>query len=115
MNKTSIETEPAAVKNPVMTLITKEQRKALIKAGYNNMRPIVKIFGGAFTWLITGEEDGILYGYADLSMDCIEWGGLFSVEELATMKYSCFYFERDLHFEDDPKVEYLKLDTLSGI
>ena len=53
-----------------MKLLTKELIAKLNKAGYDNETPICKLFTpwGRATWLITGMEDGILYGYADLGM-----------------------------------------------
>jgi hypothetical protein len=71
---------------------------------------------GAATWLINCEEDGILYGYADLGMQCVEWGGIASREEILSIKGPFgLKIERDLHFKDDPSVDYLKLETLAGI
>lgn len=115
MNTTTNENEVGSVKNIVMTLITKDQMKALKNAGYNGARPIVKLFSGNLTWLITGIEDGILYGWADLGMECVEWGGLVDVSELPTFKVGPFYLERDRYFVDDPSVNYGELDSLTGI
>jgi len=103
-----------AIKNPVMTLITKAQYSELVKAGYQNMRPIIKLFGGPVTWLVTGIEDGILYGYGDLGQGCVEWGGLISEDELPTLKTGFMYLERDLHFKDDPSVNWLDRESLVG-
>jgi hypothetical protein len=65
---------------------------------------------------VTGEEDGILYGWGDLGMGCVEWGGLFSREEVEAIKGPLnMKIERDLHWKDDPTVDYSKLDTLMGV
>jgi hypothetical protein len=103
------------IKNRVMTLITKSQMEQLIKAGYEGTRPVVKLFCCQVTWLVTGIEDGILYGYGCLEQGCVEWGGLCHVDELAGMKVGPFYFERDYHFVDKVTVEYGSLDSLVGI
>ena len=101
-----------------MKLLTKEIESKLTKAGYDGTRPICKFFTpwGRATWLITGIEDGILYGYADLGMDCVEWGGIGTVEELESIKGPFgLGIERDLHWEDDPNVNYLDKDSLVGV
>lgn len=105
------------IKNPVMTLITKAQYKKLMDIGHENMIPIVKIFGGSATWLLTHiDEDGIAYGYADLGMGCVEWGSLFEVTELETLRYGkIFYFERDRWFEHKEGTNYLEMTSLVGI
>jgi len=101
-----------------MKLFTEEINKQLAKCGYNNERPIFKLFApwGEGTWLVTGEEDGILYGWADLGMQCVEWGGLFSREEVESIKGPFgLKIERDLHWKDDPTTNYGNLETLCGI
>ena len=101
-----------------MKIFTKEIEEALKKSKYSDMRPIFKLFcpWGAGTWLVTSEEDGILNGYADLGFGCVEYGGLFSREEMLDIKGPFgLKIERDLHFKDDPSVNYLELDTLAGI
>lgn len=110
MNMTSL-----AIRNPFGVLITKAQREALQKAGYAGTDPIIKLFVGPLTWLITGEEDGILYGWADLSMNCVEWGGLVHVNELPSIKQGPFYLERDRYFKHVPGTKYGLLETLAGI
>jgi hypothetical protein len=100
-----------------MKLFTKEISEKLVKAGYNNMRPICKLFTpwGQCTWLVTGEEDGILYGYGDLGMGCVEWGGLFTKEEVEAIRGPAgLKIERDLHFTDDPSINWLEKDSLVG-
>lgn len=98
-----------------MTLITKEQYTQLVKAGSNNMKPIIKLFGGPLTWLVTGIEDGILYGYADLGQQCVEWGSLVHESELPTLKTGFMYLERDRYFKHQEGKNYLELDSLVGI
>jgi len=99
-----------------MKLLTKEIEKKLVKAGYAGMRPICKFFTpwGCATWLITGMENGIMYGMADLGMDCVEWGGIGTVEELEAIKgpYG-LGIERDLNWRAKPGVNYLELDSLA--
>lgn len=101
--------------NPVMLLINKAQYRLLLAAGYDGTVPIVKLFCGPATYLLTGIEDGIAYGYADLSMGCVEWGGICAVDDFATMKVGPFYFERDRHFSHVEGTNYLDLDSLVGI
>ena len=103
-----------AIKNPVMTLIRKSDYTNLLAAGVMNMRPIIKLFGGPVTWLVTGIEDGILYGYGDLSQGCVEWGGLISEDELPTLRTGFMYLERDRYFKDDPSVNWLDKESLAG-
>lgn len=67
------------------------------------MIPIVKLFGGSVTLLLTGERDGLLYGFADLGMGCVEWGGIMPVEELARFTVQLgLPLERDLFFKPKP-------------
>ena len=103
-----------AIKNPVMTLITKAEYEKLVKAGHPNMRPIIKLFVENLTWLVTGIEDGLLYGYADLGMDCVEWGSLCHEDDLPAMKGRIAYLERDRYFKDSPEVNWLDKDSLVG-
>ena len=108
-----------SIKNVVMTLITKDQYNQLVKAGHDNSKPIIKLFVGPLTWLVTGIEDNILYGYADLSQGCVEWGSLVHEDELPTIKAGPFYLERDRYFKpkvtDEPMKFYCGLDNLVGI
>lgn len=106
---------PESIKNPVMTLITKAEMTKLVKAGYAGMTPIVKLFMGPITWLLTGYEDGYFYGYGDISQGCVEWGGLTNEEELPTLKVGIAYIERDRHFSHVDGTKYLDLKTLTGI
>ena len=98
-----------------MKLLTADLKKKLTKAGYNNMNPLCKLFTpwGRATWLITGIEDGILYGFADLGMGCVEWGGIGSIEQLEAIKGPFgLRVERDLYWIDDPTVNYMDMDSL---
>ena len=97
------------------TLLTKADLNKLAKVGYQNMVPVVKLFVGPLTWLVTCIDDGILYGYSDLSLGCVEWGSLTSLEELPTIKTGPFCLEKDRWFKPNKDVEYLGLETLSGV
>ena len=110
-----VNTEVKAIKNPVMTLITKAQLKKLNEVGHENMKPIVKLFGGPLTWLVTSIDDDVLYGYGDLSQGCVEWGALCHISELPTMRTGFSFLERDRYFTPKPGVKYLEMETLSGI
>jgi hypothetical protein len=103
-----------AIKNPVMTLIRKSDYTKLIESGSMGMRPIIKLFGGPLTWLVTGIEGGILYGYADLGMGCVEWGSLCHEDELPTFRAGFAFIERDRFFEDDVTINWLEKDSLVG-
>jgi len=102
-----------------MKIFTKEIEEKLVKSKYgSDQRPIFKLFTpwGRATWLVTAEEDGILYGWADLGMQCVEWGGLFNREEMLAVKGPFgLKIERDLHFRDDSTKEYHKMESLCGI
>lgn len=101
-----------------MKLFTKEIEEKLTKAGYDGTRPICKLFTpwGACTWLVTGEEDGILYGWGDIGQQCVEFGGLFSREEVEAIRGPAgLKIERDLYFKDDGVTDYGSLETLAGI
>ena len=102
-----------------MKLLTAELKKALTKAGYDNETPICKLFTpwGKATWLITGMEDGILYGYADLGMGCVEHGSIATIEEMESIRGPFqMKIERDLYWTPPEKeVEYWKLDSLMSV
>jgi DUF2958 family protein len=109
-------TTPESVRNKVMVLIPKADMTKLVKAGYDNRKPIIKLFVANITWLVTGIEDGILYGYGDIGQQCVEWGSLIHVDELPTLKAGPFYMERDRFFTPKPDgFNYTELETLSGI
>jgi len=97
-----------------MTLIPSPVYSALATAG-ESMVPLLKLFGGPLTWLVTSIEDGILYGYADLGMGCVEWGGLIHESELPTLKTGFAYLERDLHWTHKDGAKYLDMESLCGI
>ena len=101
-----------------MKLLTKELTEKLNRAGYAGTKPICTLFTpwGRATWLITGIEDGILYGYADLGMGCVEWGGIASLEELEAIRGPFgMRIERDLYWEPvEGDVEYGLMESLVG-
>lgn len=101
-----------------MKLLTKQLAEKLNKAGSDGMVPICKLFTpwSDATWLITGIEGGILYGFADLGMGCVEWGGIASVEELEAIKGPLgMTIERDLYWQPKEGVNYFELETLAAI
>ena len=110
-----VNTEVNAIKNPVMTLITKAQMKKLTEVSHENMKPIVKLFGGPLTWLVNSIDDGVLYGYADLSQGCVEWGALCHVSELPMMRIGFSFLERDRYFTPKSDMNHLEMETLAGI
>ncbi|MBW2690665.1 MAG: DUF2958 domain-containing protein [Deltaproteobacteria bacterium] len=65
-------------------------------------KPVVKLFGGsAATWLISEmDEDGIMFGLADLGFGSPELGYV-SYEELEAVRFPPFGLpiERDMHWE----------------
>lgn len=101
-----------------MKLLTAELTKKLTKAGYHNTKPICKLFTpwGRATWLLTGMEDGILYGWADLGMQCVEHGGIATLEEMEAIRGPFgLGIERDLHWTPPTEeVEYWKMESLVG-
>ena len=104
------------IRNPVMVLIQQKQYDKLIKAGWEGMTPIIKLFVENLTWLVTGiDSDGYLSGYADLGMGCVEWGSLCHIDELPTIKGRIAFLERDRHFKHKDGTKYLDLTSLSGI
>jgi hypothetical protein len=100
-----------------MKLLTKELTTKLEASGYKNMKPIVKLFNpwGSATWLLTGMEDGILYGYADLGMGCVEWGGIASLEEFEAIRGPFgLKIERDLYWTPKEGANYCEKESLIG-
>lgn len=101
-----------------MKLFTKDILNRLKKAGYDNDRPICKLFTpwGSATWLVTGIENNILYGWADLGMQCVEWGGISTIEEMEEIQGPFgLKIERDLHWTPPTEeVEYWKMESLMG-
>ena len=65
-------------------------------------RPVVKFFNpcGAATWLVSEmDEDGIMFGLADLGMGCPEMGSI-SFDELKSIRLPFgLTIERDMHWE----------------
>lgn len=103
-----------------MKLLTAELKRKLTKAGYDNMKPICKLFTpwGRATWLITSiDEDGIVSGWADLGQGCVEHGGIATIEELEAIRGPfSLRIERDLYWTPPEKeVEYWKLESLMGV
>lgn len=101
-----------------MKLFTKSILNQLTQAGYNNMKPICKLFTPwkNCTWLITGIQDGVLYGYADLNMGCVEHGGIATIEDFESIRGPFqMKVERDRYFTPKEGVNYLEMDSLVGI
>lgn len=104
-----------------MKLITKEIDAKLTAAGDRGTKVICKFFNpcGAATWLITGrdpEQKDILWGLADLGMDCVEFGTI-SLSELESIRLPFgLKIERDLHCGAEGKdiKEFQNLDSLCG-
>lgn len=103
------------IKNRVMMLVTGPQYEALVKAGYHNRKPIIKLFCENLTWFITGMESEILYGYADLGLGIVEWGSLCDISELPTLRGRISYFERDRGWKPKDGDNYLEMTTLIGV
>lgn len=109
-------------------LLTKKLREKLLEAGPDNMKPICKFFSpyGGQTWLITGAEtvdpknfatprptdagrpadDILLFGYADLGMQCVEWGPLETLHDMASIKaFGCApAIERDSRWDPESDI-----------
>jgi hypothetical protein len=103
------------IRNRVMVLVTGPQYEELVKAGYSNRKPIIKLFCENVTWLVTGIEDGYFYGYGDIGMGCVEWGSLTNEEELPTLRGRISYFERDRNWAPKEGADYCSMDTLIGV
>ena len=70
---------------------------------------------GVITLRITGMEDGILYGYADLGMGCVEWGGIETLESLESIRGPFgLKIERDLYWTPKEGVNYSERESLIG-
>lgn len=99
-----------------MKLLTDELKRKLTKAGHANMKPLCKMFTpwGSATWLITGIQDGILYGFADIGQGCVEWGGIAIIEEFEAIRGPFgLSVERDLHWTPpDKEVNYFQMQSL---
>lgn len=104
------------IRNPIMVLITKQQYEKLLASGDQNMEPVIKLFGGPITWLVTGiDATGILWGYGDISQGYVEFGTLCHVRDLPTLKCGIGFMERDRYFTHKPGTKYLKMESLTGI
>jgi len=102
----------------LMKLLTVELMEKLNKAGADGIVPLCKLFApwGAGTWLITGIEHGILYGFADLGMGCVEWGSIGTLGELEAIRGRFgLKIERDLFWTARADLNYFELDSLVGI
>jgi len=111
-------TAPFLINLYPMKLLTVGLMEKLNKAGADGMVPLCKLFTpwGAATWLITGIEGGILHGFADLGMGCVEFGGIDTLEELESIKGPFgLKIERDLFWTPKPEMNYFELDSLAGI
>ena len=103
-----------------MKMLTKELTEKLNRAGYAGTKPICKLFTpwGRATWLITSiDQDGIVSGWADLGMGCVEHGGIATIEELEAIRGPFgMKIERDLYWTPpENEVEYWKLESLMGV
>lgn len=109
---------PFLITLSLMKLLTAELTEKLNKAGADGIVPICKLFApwGAGTWLITGIEEGILHGFADLGMGCVEWGGIATLREMESIKGPFgLTIERDLFWTARADLNYFELDSLVGI
>lgn len=104
-----------------MELLTSDQRERLLANASNpdgDHVPVVKLFNpmGPGVWLATMlDEDGILWGLADLDMDCVEYG-TFSLAELTALKVGLgLGIERDILFETRTRLStWLELANETG-
>jgi hypothetical protein len=109
---------PFLITLSLMKLLTVELMEKLSKAGADSAVPLCKLFTpwGAGTWLITGIEHGILYGFADLGMGCVEWGSIGTLGELEAIRGRFgLKIERDLFWTARADLNYFELDSLVGI
>jgi hypothetical protein len=109
---------PLSIILSLMKLLTVELMEKLSKAGADSYVPLCKLFTpwGAGTWLITGIEGGILHGFADLGMGCVEWGGIATLGEMEAIRGRFgLKIERDLHWTARADLNYFELDSLVGI
>lgn len=80
----------------------KEQQPLKGTAGERDYEPVVKLFGGAITILLTEcDEDGLAFGITDLGFGSPEMGYV-SMDELAAARIGgVFRLEQDLYFQPD--------------
>lgn len=100
-----------------MKLLTAELKKKLTKAGYDNETPICKLFTpwGKATWLVTGIENNIIIGWADLGMGCVEHGSIATIEEMESIRGPFgLKIERDLYWSPTEGVNYSERESLIG-
>lgn len=96
--------EPAHVRNRRCLAANARARFDAIERGLGepDPKPVVRFFNpvGSATWLVTEiDEDGILFGLADLGFGCPELGS-FALAELEAVRLPFgLRIERDLHFE----------------
>lgn len=79
-------------------------------------KPVVKLFGGAITILLTEcDEDGLAFGISDLGMGEAEIGYV-SLDEIAAVKIGgIFPLEQDLYFQPDKTLsQYAAAARVSG-
>ena len=109
---------PFLITLSLMKLLTVELMEKLSKAGADSYVPLCKLFTpwGAGTWLITGIEGGVLHGFADLGMGCVEWGGIATLGEMEAIRGRFgLKIERDLFWTARADLDYFGLDSLVGI
>ena len=105
-----------------MKLITKAIQEKLDQDAGQGTKPIFKLFNpcGAATWVICGQDQenkDVLWGIADLGMQCVEYGTI-SLSELQNLRLPFgLKIERDLHFDPERYTfqELLNKETLAGI
>jgi Protein of unknown function (DUF2958) len=89
-------------------LITKSLAKKLSAASLESTEPICKLFvpwGLGTEWLLTCEKKGLLYGFVDLKMGCVEWGCVGTEESLKAIRGPLgLGIERDRHWRPSGKV-----------
>ncbi len=90
-----------------MKLITKALATRLAAASLESTEPICKLFvpwGLGTEWLLTCEKKGLLYGFVDLKMGCVEFGCVGTEESLKAIRGPLgLGIERDLHWTPPSK------------
>lgn len=98
----------------------KKNFKKTLETG-ESKKIVLKLFGGAMTWLITEIEDDndTLWGLCDIGQGCCEFGTV-SLSELQSVKFPPFGLgiERDMYFKggsvESFRQYYEEHQTLSG-
>ncbi len=88
-----------------MKLIPKSIARQLAKASSENDEPIVRLFT-SWGWeiLLTSEKQGLLFGFVDLKMGCVEFGCVGTEESLKAIRGPLgLGIERDLHWTPPSK------------